>query len=108
MMLCHYSADNGVYRTSQLLALRGWLPRQCLKRMSQDFSLLRFAGTVPLSQNVCHCEWNGRQHGGGVTGAARGGEEAEKWTVRSPRSLRQTLLLSVMPTPPKLALRVSV
>jgi hypothetical protein len=43
----------------------------------------------------------------GAAGAARGGEQGETWTVRSPRSLRQTLLLSFMPTPPNLALRVS-
>jgi hypothetical protein len=76
--------------------------------MPQDFSLLRVAGTVVISQNVCHCEGIDRRYGGGVAGVARGGEQAEKWTVRSPRLLRQTLLLSFMPTPPKLALLVSV
>jgi hypothetical protein len=110
MMLCHYSADNGVYGTS-LLFSGTWLVAAAMSetrlQMPQDFSLLRVAGTVPISQNVCHYEGNDRQHGGGVAGAARGGQQAETWTVRSPRSLRQTLLLSVMPTPPKLVLRVS-
>ena len=76
--------------------------------MPQNFSLLRIAGTVTIFQNVCHSEGTDRQHRGGVAGAARGGDQAESWTVSSRRSLRQTPLLSFMPTPPKLALRVSV
>jgi hypothetical protein len=43
----------------------------------------------------------------GAADATRGGEQGQTWKVRSPRSLRQTLLLSFMPTPSKLALRVS-
>lgn len=110
MILCHYSADNRVYRTSLLFSVT-WLvaaamPETKLQR-PQDFSLLRVAGSVTISQNVCHCEGIDRQHGGGVAGAERGGEQAESWTVRS-RLLSQTILLSFMPTPPKLALRVSV
>ena len=51
-------------------------------QMPQNFSLLRVAGTVTISQNVRNCKGTDRQRRVGVAGAATGREQAESWTVR--------------------------